>query len=130
MFSPQYQNTLTPTQFATFMCNKPARQQVAMLALRDGNVFVMADNQLPDSLIHHCSGVPLTVVPDNYSCEQFTAFLDDSADFYRWAYYLDEEEFQRRALESILQRNNSAVVLPLGMCIRQIQAQRQTKQAA
>jgi hypothetical protein len=129
MFSPKYQNTLTPTQFDTFMCNKPSGQQVAMLALRDGNVFVIADDHLPGSLIHHCSGVPLTVVPDNYSCEQFTTFLDDSAEFYRWAYYLDEEEFQRRALESILQRN-SAVALPLGICIRQVQAQRLTKQAA
>ena len=131
MFLPNYQATLTPTQFATFMCNKPASQQVVLLALEDGNVLVMADEQLPQSLLLHCSSVPMTVVPNDYTTEQFTAFLGASAEFYQWAYYLDEEECQKRAMESILQRVEPATFIPMALCLRNIKDSRQTlRQAA
>lgn len=113
------------------MCEKPASQQVVMLALEDGNVLVMADEQLPSSLLVHCSSVPMTVVLDEYTTEQFTAFLQASAEFYQWAYYLDEEEFQRRAMESILQRVEPATHFPIALCLRNIKDSRQTlRQAA
>jgi hypothetical protein len=130
MFLPRFQATLTPTQFATFMCSQAANEQVILLALQDGNVFVMADNKLPPSLILHCSGIPLTVVPTDYTTEQFTQFMKTSAEFYQWAYYLDEEDFQKRALESILQRVESNTFLPMAICFRNVQTRRKAQKAA
>ncbi len=112
------------------MCNKATNEQVVLLALQDGNVFVMADDKLPHSLILHCTNIPLTVAPDTYTTEQFTVFMKASADFYQWAYYLDEEEFQKRALESILQRVDLNTMLPFAMCIKNVQTRRKAKQHA
>ncbi|WP_375448503.1 hypothetical protein [uncultured Fibrella sp.] len=130
MFLPNFQATLTPTQFTTFMRKKAASELVILLALQDGNVFVMADDELPASLLIHCSSIPLTIVPNQYTTQQFTAFLEASADFYQWAYYLDEEEFQKRALESLLQRVEPATILPLAMCIKNVQNRRKAQVAA
>ncbi len=107
MFSPLYQATLTPIQFATFMCNKPANEQVIMLARNDGNVLVIADKNLPDCLIRHCTTVPLTVVPDDYTVQCFSAFLEASAEFYKWACYADEFDYQLRTLERLIECANS-----------------------
>lgn len=130
MFLPNFQATLTPTQFATFMCNKPATQQVVLLALQNGNVLVMADEKLPQSLLLHCSSIPMTAVPNDYTTEQFTAFLEASAEFYQWAYYLDEEDFHRRAIESILQRIEPATFMPMAFCLRGIKDGRKTARQA
>lgn len=110
------------------MCNKVADEQVVLLALQDGNVFIMADDKLPHNLILHCTNIPLTVAPNNFNIEQFTAFMKASADFYQWAYYLDEEDFQKRALESILQRVDPNTMLPFAMCIKNVQTRRKTQQ--
>ena len=107
MFVPQFQATLTPVQFATFMCNKSANEQVIMLARNDGNVLVIADKNLPDCLIRHCTTVPLTVVPDDYTVQCFSAFLEASAEFYKWAYYADEFDYQLRTLERLIECANS-----------------------
>ena len=130
MFLPKLQATLTPTQFATFMCSKAASEQVILLALQDGNVFVMADDKLPPSLILHCSGIPLTVVSHDYTTEQFTQFIEASAEFYQWAYYLDEEDFQKRALESILQHVELNTFLPMAICFRNVQTRRKAQEVA
>lgn len=128
MFLPRFQSTLSPAQFATLMCHKTADEQLVLLALQDGNVFVMADDKLPHSLMLHCTNIPLTVVPNDFTTEQFTAFMKASADFYQWAYYLDEEEFQRRAIESILRRVDPNTMLPFAMCIKNVQTRRKVKQ--
>ena len=107
MFIPQYQATLTPVQFATFMCNKPANDQVIMLARYDGNVLVIADKNLPGYLIRHCTAIPLTVVPDDYTVQSFSAFLEASAEFYKWAYYADELDYQLRTLERLIECTNN-----------------------
>lgn len=124
MFVPRVQTTLTPTQFTTFMHHKPPSQQVVMLALQTGNVLVIADENLPPTLVARCAEIPLTVAPHDYTVEQFTAFLDTSTEFYRWAYYLDEEDFTKRALESLLQQLEPNIPLPVAVCLSRIQQER------